>query len=126
MSISQARSKRTPTGSRYKSFRKKTLHESGRNPTLTKVGVTKRKTLRNKGGNLKFVVMQADTANVIDPKTKKAVKAKIISVKENPANPNYVRRNIFNKGSIVETDKGDVKITSRPGQDGTVNGYLVK
>ncbi|MFH1511592.1 MAG: 30S ribosomal protein S8e, partial [Candidatus Woesearchaeota archaeon] len=33
--------------------------------------------------------------------------------------------NIITKGTIVDTDKGKVRITSRPGQDGTLNGVLV-
>ena len=38
----------------------------------------------------------------------------------------YVRRNIITKGAIVKTEAGLVKITSRPGQDGTLNGILVE
>jgi len=126
MAISHARSKRSETGSRYVPFRKKTLHESGRDPTLTKAGTLKQKTLRVVGANQKYVVLQTDVANVMDKKKNKSVKAKILSVKANPANPNYIRRNIITKGCTIETDKGDVVVTSRPGQDGTVNGYIVE
>jgi len=125
MAISQARSRRSPTGSRYVPFRKKTLHETGREPTLTKVGEDKKKTLRVAGANRKYVVRQTTKVNVVDKKANKAFVATITSVKENPANPNYIRRNIITKGCTVETDKGDVMVTSRPGQDGTVNGYLL-
>lgn len=126
MVISQARSKRSPTGSRYVAFRKKKQNEAGREATLTKVGAIKAKTLRVLGANQKYILLQSDVANVVDKKTKKALKAKILSVKINPANPNYVRRNIITKGCTIETDKGNVFVTSRPGQDGTVNGYLVE
>ena len=44
---------------------------------------------------------------------------------ENTANPNYVRRNIITKGAIVETPEGNAKVTSRPGQDGVINGILI-
>ncbi len=45
---------------------------------------------------------------------------------ENPANPNYVQRNIITKGAIIKTSAGNAKVTSRPGQDGTINAVLVK
>ena len=46
-------------------------------------------------------------------------------VVDNPANRNFVKRNIMTKGTVVETDKGKVRITSRPGQEGSLNGVLV-
>jgi len=125
MVITQARSKRSSTGSRYVASKKKKQCQAGREATLTKIGGVKQKTLRGLGSNNKFVVLQTDVANVIDKKTNKSVKAKIISVKENFANSNYIRRNIITKGCTIETDKGDVIVTSRPGQEGTVNGYLI-
>ncbi|MCB9359442.1 30S ribosomal protein S8e [Candidatus Woesearchaeota archaeon] len=125
MVVSQARSNKTATGSRYVDFRKKKQYETGREPTLTKIGTLKKKTLRGLGANQKVVVLDTDIANVMDKKSKKSVKVKILSVKANPANANYVRRNIITKGCTVTTDKGDVVVTSRPGQDGTVNGYLI-
>ncbi|RLF82243.1 30S ribosomal protein S8e, partial [Thermococci archaeon] len=53
-------------------------------------------------------------------------KVKIISVVENPANRQYVRRNIVTKGAIVQTEIGKALVTSRPGQDGIVNAVLLK
>ncbi len=67
----------------------------------------------------------ADTANVYDKKTKKFYKTKIKNVAENPANRHYVRRNIMTRGAIIETEKGKAVVTSRPGQDGTVNAVLI-
>ena len=52
-------------------------------------------------------------------------KVKIKTIIENQANRNFVRRNIMNKGAIIDTEIGKAKITSRPGQDGTVNAILV-
>jgi len=63
--------------------------------------------------------------NVYDPKQKKVLKTNVLTVKANPSNPNYVQRNIINKSAIVGTDLGDVLITSRPGQDGALNGVLI-
>ncbi|MDO5821049.1 MAG: 30S ribosomal protein S8e, partial [Methanobrevibacter sp.] len=33
--------------------------------------------------------------------------------------------NIITKGAIVETEIGNAKVTSRPGQDGIINGVLL-
>ena len=81
--------------------------------------------LRVRGGNEKNRLLRSNVANVFDPKKKKYVKAKIEAVLENPANRHYVRRNIMTKGTVIKTDKGNAKITSRPGQDGVINAVLV-
>ncbi len=54
----------------------------------------------------------------------KTEKVKIIRVIESN-NADLTRQSIITKGSIVETEKGKVKITSRPGQDGVLNGIFV-
>ncbi len=125
MVLINARSKRKSTGGRYTSTLTKRKHMLARTPTLTKLGEEKRKTVRCKGGAGKLRLLNTQTANVLDPKTKKASKAAITNVVENPANRYYVRRNIMTKGTIIETEKGKARITSRPGQDGVVNAVLV-
>ena len=67
----------------------------------------------------------ADIVNVSDAKTKKTFKVKITGILENPASSNLVRRNILTKGTVVQTEKGKARITSRPGQEGTVSGVLL-
>ncbi len=52
-------------------------------------------------------------------------KTEIITVKENSANIHYVRRNIMNKGAIIDTKLGKAKITSRPGQNGVIQAVLL-
>ena len=54
------------------------------------------------------------------------LKPEILTVLENSANTHFVRRNIVTKGAVVETEIGKVKITSRPGQKGIVNGVLIE
>lgn len=126
MVVTHHRSKRKPTGGRYKKlYRAKRNFETGSNPTLTKVGETSKKTVRTKGGDTKQRFLTTDTANVFDPKLKIYKKAKIKTVLENPANRHYVRRNILTKGTIIDTDAGKARITSRPGQEGTVNAVLI-
>ena len=58
-------------------------------------------------------------------KKEKTTKLKIEAVENNPANKNYTRRNIITKGTIVKTEKGNVRITSRPGQVGLLFGVFL-
>ncbi len=126
MVIKQTKSKRTPSGGQYKDYRKLRQYEIGSMPLLTKVGSQKIRKDRVMGGNSKVRVLSAEVANLLDPKTKKFTKAKIQTVTENPANRHFVRRNIITKGTIIQTDKGKARVTSRPAQDGTVNAVLVE
>ena len=126
MAISQLRSKRKASGGRYKDARKKKLREFGSHPTLTKIGKTKKRITRARGGVIKHTLLHTDVANLLDPKTKKYAKVKIESVVDNPANRNFIRRNIMNKGAIIKTEKGEAKITNRPSQEGYINAVLVK
>ncbi len=125
MAISQERSKRKISGGRYKDYRKKKLQALGSLPTLTIVNETKIKIKRVKAGKLKFTLLSSNKANVYNKKTKKYAITEIVTVADNPANRNYVRRNIMTKGTIVETKLGKARITSRPGQEGTVNAILI-
>ncbi len=119
--ISHARSRRKPTGGLYKRLRKKKKHELGRDPVPVRLGETRRKVVRTRGGNVKVRLLQTNEA-VVFPGGKVV---KILSVKENPANPHYVRMNIITKGAIIETEAGLAKVVSRPGQDGVVNAVLI-
>ena len=125
MAISQAKSRRKQTGALYKAYRKKRKHEIGRKPSFTRVAEKKVKTVKTKGGGSKTKILRTDVVNLYDPKSKKYSKAKVKAVLENPADRHFVRRNIMTKGAIIDTDKGKAKITSRPGQEGSVNAVLI-
>jgi len=125
MAISQTRSKRKQTGSLYRDYRKKKKHELGRLPALTRLEKKRSASIRTRGDNKKVRLLSIDTANLLDPKTKKHEQVKIKTILENPANRHFVRRNIMTKGTVIDTEKGKAKITSRPGQDGTVNAVLI-
>ncbi len=116
---------RKASGGRYIQFRGKRRFEVGHTPTLTSIAGHKLKKIRTKGGGEKVRVLTAEFANVYDQKAKAFFKAKIKTVKECPANSHYVRPNIMTKGTIIETDKGIAKITSKPGRDGTINAILI-
>jgi small subunit ribosomal protein S8e len=126
MALWQGKSKRKPSGGRLRLGRKKRRFEIGREPTFTLLGAERSLIMRTRGANVKVRMLKASFANVIDPATKKAQKSKIVTVKKNSANPNYVQRNIINKGAMIQTELGLAMVTSRPGQHGAVNAVLVK
>ncbi len=125
MTIFQGKASKKFTGGKLKQGRKKRRYELGREPTLTRVGPEARKVIRKMGGGTKAILMRADKANVYNPKDKTTKSVKIQTVKENPANPHYVQRNIMSRGTVILTELGEARITSRPGQDGVVNAILL-
>ncbi len=124
--LSQFRSQRKRTGGLYHKISKKKKTHIGRDFLPMRLAEEKRAKLRSHGGHSKETLIAANTANVLDPQTHIVKKAKIITVKENPANPHFVRMNIVTKGAVVETELGLAKVTSRPGQHGTINAVLIK
>ncbi|MGM5483587.1 MAG: 30S ribosomal protein S8e [Nanobdellota archaeon] len=124
--ISQKRSRRKPTGGRYKNAFSKKKCYNGNIPSLTRIGEPKLRSIRVLGGNKKERLLLAKEVNVSNPKTNKVSKDEIISVDENSANRNYIRRNIITKGAVVKLKSGkNAKITSRPGQEKVLNAVLI-
>ncbi|MDY6966564.1 MAG: 30S ribosomal protein S8e [Halobacteriota archaeon] len=122
----QGKSRRKFTGGRLVYSRGKKKYEMGREPSETHIGEERKKILRTRGGNRKIRVLRANMVSVTDPETGKTKKVGMEVVVSNPANQHYVRRNVITKGAVVKTDLGDARVTSRPGQDGTVNAVLIK
>ena len=125
MTIFQGRATKKPSGGKLRPNHSKRRYELGREPTLTRIGDRELRKIRAYGGNSKFALLRCDYANVYNPKDKTTKKVKIDTVKENSADPHYVQRNIMNKGTIISTELGDARITSRPGQDGVINAVLL-
>ena len=123
MANSQFKSRKKVTGKKYVEFRKKRAMDAEGTSALTNIGKQRVKLKRTRGGNTKKSLLSTDFVNVFE--NGKTTKLQILSVVDNPANINWTRRNIISKGSIVKTEKGDVKITSRPGQTGTLFGVFI-
>lgn len=119
----QGRSRRTKTGARTVAHGNKKKHELGRSPTETELGEPRYRVVDARGGDSKVRALSTNVANVT--KDGETVHAEILDVVENTANPNYVRRNILTKGAIIDTDEGEARVTSRPGQTGQVNAVLI-
>jgi small subunit ribosomal protein S8e len=82
-------------------------------------------TARTSGGRLKARVLREANANLSD-RSGKVVRAKILSVTENPAGVDLRRGGIMTKGAIIQTPMGRARITSRPGQSGTIDAVLIE
>ncbi len=112
------------SGGRRIALRTRRKFEINRYPNEPLAGEQKTVTRKVRGKNVKTALVSAGFVNlVLDSKVKKT---KIIRVLENPTNNDYQRRGVITKGAIIETEDGKCKVVSRPGQDGVVNGILVK
>lgn len=127
MGVWHGRDLKKPTGGRIRPHRGKRRREMGSHPTETIAGEVERRVKeRVMGGGFKARVKVASYVNVNDPLTGSTRKLKILQVLSNPASVDYSRRGVITKGALVRTEAGLVRVTSRPGQDGVVNGVLVE
>ncbi len=127
MAYYQGNDLRKPSGGRKRPHRKKRKYELGRPPTLTKLGSREeRKIIRVRGGNYKVRLRRAVYINLVIPEEKRVQKVRVLAVIENPANPDYSRSGVITRGALVRTELGVARVTSRPGQDGVLNGILIK
>ncbi|MDE1862190.1 MAG: 30S ribosomal protein S8e [Thaumarchaeota archaeon] len=78
-----------------------------------------------RGSNAKTSLKTTDFVNLA-LEGGKVKKVKITKVIRNPASSDYERRGVISKGAVLETEAGQCKVVSRPGQDGAVNAVLTK
>jgi len=125
--IYQGNDLRKITGGRKRPYRKKRKYELGRFPTNTKLSSRDRVVVeRVRGGNFKVRVKEASYVNLTNPETGETKKVKILKIIETPDNREHARLGIITKGTIIETELGIAKVTSRPGQDGVINAVLIE
>ena len=115
---------RTFTGAKIKRFRKKRKYEMGEPPANTRLGPRKIKIVRTKGGGRKVKLLSETYVNLNLGKETKRVR--LLGVVENPANRFLTRDNIITRGTIIKTELGLARVTSRPGQDGILNAIIVE
>jgi small subunit ribosomal protein S8e len=130
MGVYHEKDRKKPSGGKRRyNYKVKRRALSGRYfiPTVLMPEIEKeeKRKLRVRGGGFKLRLKKAIYANVIDKRTGKAFRAKILEVTETPSNREYKRRNIITKGTIIKTEKGEAVVVSRPGQDGVINAVLV-
>jgi small subunit ribosomal protein S8e len=116
---------RKVSGGRYVQQRKKRKNELPGQRSIVKLSdIDKRKTAKVAGGSKKTLLLRAKTINV--QKNGKTFKAELKNVLETPSNRFLARQNVITKGTIVQTSEGKVRVTSRPTQEGVLNGILVE
>lgn len=126
------KSNRKETGGilRTKDGVSKRLSQKGGEFTATTLSTSgnENKAMRGMGNTVKIKLTKAQKASVTDQKSGKTHAMNIVWVHENPANRLYVRRNIITKGTLIEVEgngnKAFARVTSRPGQAGTVTAVL--
>lgn len=111
------------TGGKYIQSRKKKKYERPGQTRVIKLGEEKRKSIKATGGKIKTYLLRGKKINV--KINNKVEKLEIKNVLETPSNRFLARQNIITKGTIVETEKGKVKVTNRPSQEGVINGSLI-
>src|SRR3989338_5598314 len=126
MAVSQKKSRRSKSGARSIPSRKKRQNELGGNPTFTKLGPRRVMVKRGMGGNCREILLAAQEAMITDQLSNTVKRVQIKNIVENPANRNFIRRNIITKGCVVDTDLGKARVTNRPGQMGIVQAVLIK
>ncbi|MCS7103427.1 MAG: 30S ribosomal protein S8e [Candidatus Korarchaeum sp.] len=116
---------RKPTGGKIRVSRGKRKSEAGRSPAFTTIGEKRLKFVRVRGGSMKLRLISGSQVNVAIGKgiTRRA---KILGFIENPSDKVLSRRGIITRGALVKTEFGIVRITSRAGQHGILNGVLAR
>jgi len=96
-----------------------------RYPNEALMGDQETRTRKTRGNNRKTGLKTASHVNLVldNAKTKRS---KIIRVLENQTNNDYQRRGVITKGAVIETEDGNCKVISRPGQCGIINAILLK
>ncbi len=123
-SFDTMKSGRKASGARYKKPKKKKLTGRLGQTRIVKLGDTKTKALKTRGGSKKLVSFLGNIANVVAKG--KSKKSAIKNVLETPSNTFLARQNILVKGAVIETELGKAKITNRPSQEGNIQAVLVE
>jgi len=118
--------KRKKTGGKKRAYRTRRAYDKGRFPVETVLGETRRKTVSGRARISKNKIVRTDLVNLSNPETGLTERVAIQDVVRNPANPDYNRRGVITKGTIIRTEKGLAKIVSRPGQHGSLNAILIE
>ncbi len=119
-----SKTKSSGNGKRRSKVRDRRRSDTGNYFSATKLGESDvKKAVRRRGGSVSPVLKRAGFANVA---TKAGIKrVKIKSIEESRDNRNFARQNIITKGTVIGTELGKARVTSRPGRDGVVNALLI-
>ncbi|KAK9358113.1 ribosomal protein S8e/ribosomal biogenesis NSA2 [Lipomyces starkeyi] len=105
MGISRdSRHKRSHTGAKRASYRKKRKFELGRQAANTRIGPKRIHTVRTRGGNTKFRALRIESGNYSWGSEGISRKTRILNVAFHPSNNELIRTNTLTKSAIVQID----------------------
>merc|ERR1712196_443779 len=96
--------KRRKTGGKLTPWRMNRKFELGRPSAMTKIGQKRIRTVRCRGGNLKYRALRLDTGNFSWATESVTRKTRILNVVYNSTNNELVRTNTLVKSGIVQID----------------------
>ena len=117
--------KRKHTGGLIKHTRSRRSDEKDSFSVDTLLGDHSIRVKNSRGGNVKISLVSDNSVNVIDKSTNSIKKVAITRVLKNPSNRDYERRGVITRGAILDTELGKVRVLSRPGQSGIIDGILI-
>ncbi|HIC84514.1 MAG TPA: 30S ribosomal protein S8e [Nitrososphaerales archaeon] len=117
--------KRKRTGGLIKHTRSRRSDEKDTFSVDTLLGDHSVRIKSSRGGNIKVSLVSDNSVNVIDKSTNTIKKTSINRVLKNPSNRDYERRRVITRGAILDTELGKVRVLSRPGQTGIIDGILI-
>ncbi|PLB55224.1 40S ribosomal protein S8e [Aspergillus steynii IBT 23096] len=105
MGISRdSRHKRSATGAKRATYRKKRAFEKGRQPSNTRIGTKRIHLVRTRGGNRKFRGLRLEAGNFSWGSEGISRKTRVIVVAYHPSNNELVRTNTLTKSAVVQID----------------------
>jgi len=105
MGISRdSRHKRSATGAKRSTYRKKRAFELGRQSANTRIGTKRIHLVRTRGGNRKFRAIRLEAGNFSWGSEGISKKTRVIGVVFHPSNNELVRTNTLTKSAIVQID----------------------
>ena len=96
--------KRRLTGGKKPKYHMKRKFEMGRQMAMTKIGAKRTRSVRCRGGNLKYRALRLDTGNFSWGSEVSTRKTRILDVVYNASNNELVRTKTLVKGAIVQVD----------------------
>merc|ERR1711924_260949 len=101
--------KRRKSGGKLTPWRMKRKFELGRQPSETKIGHKRIRTLRTRGGNTKYRALRLDAGNFSWASESTTRKTRLLNVVYNSTNNELVRTNTLVKSCVVQIDAAPFK-----------------
>merc|ERR1711865_92240 len=101
--------KRRKTGGKLTKWRMNRKFELGRQPTNSRIGPKRIRTVRTRGGNTKYRALRVDTGNFSWAGESITRKTRVLNVVYNSTNNKLVRTNTLVKSGIIQIDAAPFK-----------------